>query len=79
MVRRHSRRKSMTDTERLQFVHNATEAHHRLAPYLIALSPLSDDYKAVQRLSEALRASIRDVTGDDPEWCKVKPGAYPGR
>lgn len=74
-----NRRKSLTEYDRVQFVQNATDAHHRLAPYLIALSPLSDDYKAVQRLSEAIRTAIRDVTGDDPEWCKVKQGAYPGR
>jgi len=74
-----NRRKPLTESDRVQFVQAATEAHHRLAPYLIALSPLSDDYKAVLRLSEALRAAIRDVTGDDPDWCKVKPGAYPGR
>ncbi|WP_425416112.1 hypothetical protein [Oricola indica] len=74
-----NRRKSLIEADRLQFVQDATDAHHRLAPHLIALSPLSDDYKAVLRLSKALRAAIRDVTGDDPEWCKVKPGAYPGR
>ena len=46
---------------------------------MIALTPLGDDYKAVLRLSDAIQQAIRDVTGDEPEWCKVKPGAYPGQ
>lgn len=76
MVRRHSRRKSMTDIERERFVQEATQAYDRLKPYLIALSPLHDDYKAILRLDEAIQQAIRDVTGDEPGWCKLKPGAH---
>ena len=43
MSDRAARRKSLTEADHLQFVREATDAHHRLAPYLIALSPLSDD------------------------------------
>jgi|GEM_PF-6803720 hypothetical protein len=38
MSDRAARRKSLTEADRLQFVREATDAHHRLAPYLIALS-----------------------------------------
>ncbi|WP_421850603.1 hypothetical protein [Oricola sp.] len=54
MVRHHKRRKSLTDLERVRFASEAAEMHSRLLPYLIALSPLSDDYKAVTRLSLAI-------------------------
>ena len=74
MVRRHTRHKSMTDTERERFVREATEAHDRLLAYSIALSPIHDDYKAVLQLSNAISQAIRDVTGDDPPWMKTPPG-----
>lgn len=78
MVRRHARRKSMTDIERDRFVREATEAHERLRAYTLALSPIHDDYKAVLRLSDAISHSIRDVTGDDPPWMKTPPGNRSG-
>lgn len=74
MVRRHTRRKSMTDIERERFAREATEAHERLIPYMISLSPLHDDYKAVLRLSDTISQAIRDVTGEDPPWMKTPPG-----
>ena len=37
----------MTDVERERFVQEATLAHERLKPTVIALSPVHDDYKAV--------------------------------
>ena len=77
MVRRQKRRKALSEIELSKFVQDATQAHNRLRPYLLALSPLCDDYKAVSRLSDAIERAIREVTGDDPEWCKVKPGHYP--
>ena len=78
MVRRHKRRKSLTETERARFVQEATEAHRRLHAYMNVLSPLCEDYRAVMRLSDALIEAIREVTGDEPEWCKVQPSWYPG-
>ena len=78
MVRRHRRRKSLTAFERERFAQEATEAHRRLNSYLTALTPLCDDYKAVLRLSNAIQDAIRDITGDEPEWCKVQRGYYPG-
>ncbi|WP_425416460.1 hypothetical protein [Oricola indica] len=77
MVRRHTRRRSMTETERARFVGDITKFHHGLAGYLHALEPRGSDYRAVQTLTAALRQAILDVTGDDPDWCKVQPGAYP--
>jgi hypothetical protein len=41
-------------------------------PALIAIN------KAVLRLSDAIQQAIRDITGEEPEWCTVKPGHYPG-
>ena len=79
MVRRHRRRKSLTDTERARFVQEASEMHRKLNAYTIALTPLCDEYKAVMRLSDALVDAIRDVTDDEPEWCKVQPSWYPGQ
>lgn len=78
MVRRHTRHKSMTDSERERFVREATEAHERLRAYTLALSPIHDDYKAVLRLSNAISQAIRDVTGDDPPWMKTPPGNRAG-
>lgn len=74
MVRRHTRHKFMTDTERERFVREATEAHERLRAYTFALSPIHDDYKAVLRLSLAISRAIRDVSGDDPPWMKTPSG-----
>lgn len=45
----------MTDIEGDRFVQEATQAHERLKPVLITLSPLHDDHEAVLRLSEALQ------------------------
>ena len=78
MVRRHKRRKSLTDFERERFAREAAEMHSRLIPHMIALSPLSDDYKAVARLSSAIQDAIREITGEDPEWCRVGPCRMPG-
>lgn len=78
MVRRHKRRKFLTDIERERFVQEATELHHKLNANLMALTPLSGDYRAILKLSEALRNAIRDVTGDEPEWCKVQCSWFPG-
>lgn len=77
MVRRHARRRSMTETERARFVREATAIHHELDAYLLALDPLREDYKAVLALRIALQRAITTLTGDEPEWCKVKPGAHP--
>ena len=77
MVRRHTRRRSMTDTERARFVRETTEIHQELGAYLFALDPLRDDYKAVLALRIALQQAISAITGDEPEWCKVKPGGHP--
>jgi hypothetical protein len=77
MIQRHKRRKSLTDTEIERFASECAEAHRRLIPYMMALSPLNDDYKAVMRLSEALKTAVREVTGDVPDWCQIGPGRMP--
>ena len=77
MVRRRRRRKSLTVMERERFVRDVTEMYRKLHAYTLALTPLCDEYKAVMKLSDALIEAIRDVTGDDPEWCKVQPSWYP--
>jgi len=77
MVRRHKRRHSMNDTERMRFVREATEIHRGLGAYLFALDPRSEDYKAVLAVRVALQQAIHAVTGEEAEWCRVKPGAYP--
>ena len=78
MVRRHRRRNSLTDAERERFAREGGEAHARLLPYLIALSPGCDEYRAIQALSAALQTAIREVTGEEPVWCKVGPRRMPG-
>lgn len=77
MVRRHKRRRLMTEAERTRFVEDATKYHHGLGAYLFMLDPRSEDYKSVLAMRIALQDAIRAVTGDEPDWCKVKPGAYP--
>ena len=52
MVRRHTRHKSMTDSERECFLREATEAHDRLLAYILALSPIDDDYRGNDRASQ---------------------------
>jgi len=77
MVSRHRRRKALADIERERFAQEAAQAHARLMPYMIALSPLCDDYKAMTALSEAIQTAIRDITGAEPAWCGVQRSWYP--
>jgi len=74
MVRRHRRRKALYGIERERFAREAGEMHNRLMAYTLALSPLSDDYRAIQRFHDALMQAIRDVTGEAPEWTRTPPG-----
>jgi HD superfamily phosphohydrolase YqeK len=78
MVRRHTRRKFMTDTEKTAFASDCVEMHRKLMPLMHALTPLSDDYRAVVRLSDALMSAIRDITGEEPNLSKVSKTWYPG-
>ena len=47
-------------------------------PLMHSLTPLSDDYRAVMRLSDALMSAIRDITGEEPNLSKVSKTWYPG-
>lgn len=77
MIQRHKRRKALTDFERERFAGEAGEMHRKLMSFTLALSPLSDDYKAISRFHDALLQAIRDVTGEEPEWTRTPRSAFP--
>ena len=78
MVRRHRRRKALFDIERERFARETSEMHSKLLAYTFVLSPLSDQYKAVNRLHDALLHAIREVTGEEPEWMRTPKSDYVG-
>ena len=78
MVSRHKRRKYLLDSEKAAFASDCAQMHRKLLPLMHALTPLSDDYRAVVRLSDALMSAIRDITGEEPNLSKVSKTWYPG-
>lgn len=70
MGQRHKRRKSLTPGEREAFARLCSDLHKNLRPYMIAVDPRSDDYRSALALSDALIKAIKDVTGEQAEWCR---------
>lgn len=71
---RHRRRKALSEFEINDLERIAARLHADLAPLLIALSPLSPQYQAIQRLHQAMLDAVKEVTGEEAGWCRVGPG-----
>lgn len=71
---RHRRRKALSEVEIKELERIAARLHADLTPLLIALSPVSPQYQAIQRLHQAMLDTVKDVTGQEAEWCRIGPG-----
>ncbi len=56
----------------------AARLRGELAPLLIALSPVNPQSQAIQRLHQAMLDTVKGVTGQEAEWCRVGPGCMSG-
>ena len=73
---RHKRQPKLSKVRTEQFLEAATQFHLSLMECHFALRTNSDQYRSLSELHEALLGAIRDVTGDDPPWCKCGPGLH---
>lgn len=71
---RHRRRNAFLDFEVKELERITARLHRDLTPLLIALSPTCPQYRAILRLHEAMLDTVKEVTGQEAEWCRIGPG-----
>ncbi len=72
MVRRNKRHSELFATDAEKLVAELGPLHAYLMTQQRLLVPGTPHYQAIDRLSEAVIATIRAITGRDPDWMEVK-------
>ncbi|TCD14110.1 hypothetical protein [Oricola cellulosilytica] len=77
-ARRHTRRKELHSLHVKRFVKLCVRCHGEMMPISTELHPTSPQAKAIDRLSDAIKNAIREVSGEEPPWPGEAHGAGPG-
>ncbi|MBB3979645.1 hypothetical protein GGQ64_004889 [Rhizobium azooxidifex] len=70
MSRYHSRRESLYEAERAEFVTRATALHKMMMEASRNLATSRADYRALTNLNGSICEAIKGITGEDPKWMR---------